>query len=166
MEDEGKQEEKFEFTSEGEDLGHISLDGTRVLSIEYASSQLDFYGSQYGGIRLVWEVVNSEDRENHYERTLSFRPTGRFQGEPGHEQLIFDKPGDLRVRQLLDEPLAAGQPSATPAAEAYGLCVSGQGLRRINNPDPVHTHISRHHQHPYRGRDAPGWNRDSPGVHP
>jgi len=116
-EEKEKQEGKFDFTPEGELLGYISLDQAQVQAIEYAQRNLDFYGPSYDGVRLVWEVVTSEDREDHYEINLAFRPTGRFQGEPGHEQLIFDKTGELRVRQLLDEPIAADVPPASAGAQ-------------------------------------------------
>ena len=35
-EDQGKKEEKFDFTLEGEALGYISLDQARVLAMEHA----------------------------------------------------------------------------------------------------------------------------------
>tara|TARA_B100000315_G_scaffold145098_1_gene134046 strand:+ start:3463 stop:3741 length:279 start_codon:yes stop_codon:yes gene_type:complete len=49
-EEEGKkEEEKLEFTPEGETLGYISLDQARVLAIEHARDNRDFYGPRSHG---------------------------------------------------------------------------------------------------------------------
>lgn len=114
-EDEDKQEEKFDFTSEGESLGYISLDEAQVLAIEYARDNFDFYGPSYDGVTLVWEVIGTEESEDNYDVRLSFRPSGRFRGEPGVEQLIFDKTGALRIRQLLDEPTDVASSTTAPS---------------------------------------------------
>ena len=58
-EDEGKkEEEKFEFAVEGEALGYISLDQARVLVIQHALDNTDFYGPSYSQVSLVWEVIS------------------------------------------------------------------------------------------------------------
>ena len=58
-EDEGKkEEEKFEFAAEGEALGYISLDQARVLAIQHARENTDFYGPSYSQVSLVWEVIS------------------------------------------------------------------------------------------------------------
>ena len=41
---EGKQEEKFDFTREGEVLAYISLDQARVLALQHARDNREFYG--------------------------------------------------------------------------------------------------------------------------
>ena len=47
-EEEGKkEEEKLEFTPEGETLGYISLDQARVLAVQHARENRDFYGPLY-----------------------------------------------------------------------------------------------------------------------
>ena len=46
-EDEGKQEEKFEFTTEGEALGYISLDQAQVLAMRTAREAPGVYGTTY-----------------------------------------------------------------------------------------------------------------------
>lgn len=107
-EEDGKQEEKFEFTPEGESIEYISLDQAKIQAIVHARDKQDFYPSMYAGIRLIWEVLVAEESEDHYDVRLSFRPGGGFQGKPGVEQLIFDKTGELRVRQILDEPTDNG----------------------------------------------------------
>ena len=78
MEDEGKKEEKLEFTTEGEALGYISLEQARVLAIRHARENTDFYGPRYSGTPLVSEVISQEEWEDYYDIRLSFRPAGRF----------------------------------------------------------------------------------------
>ena len=107
-EDQGKEEEKFDFTGEGEAVNYISLAQARLLAMEHARDNTDFYGPRYAGFSLVWEVVNTEETDEYYDIRLSFRPAGRFRGEPGLEQFIFDKTGNLRMHQLLDEPTGLG----------------------------------------------------------
>ena len=114
-EEEGKQEEKFDFTAEGEALGYISLAQARVLAIRHARDNPEFYGERYSGIRLVWEVTSEEDWDDFYEIRLSFRPAGRFRGEPGVEQLIIDKTGNIEIRQMQDEPTGLDLPELSAA---------------------------------------------------
>jgi len=115
-EDPSNRQEKSEFTLEGEALGYIGLDQARVRAIEEARDNTDFYGPSYAGVRLVWEVLSTEESDDYYDIRLSFRPSGRYRGEPGVELFIYDKTGGLRVRQILDEPTALGETvdSATP----------------------------------------------------
>ena len=138
-EDEGKQEEKFDFTAEGESLGYISLDEAQVLAIEHARDNLEFYGPRFEGVGLAWEIISADDNDDNYDIRLSFRPAGRFRGEPGIEQIVFDKLGVLRFRQLLDEPTdpepppSAPGPTPTrtprPTAVPGAVFVSGWGTR-------------------------------------
>ena len=100
--DEGKQkEEKFDFTPEGESLGYISLDQARVRAMEYVRDNQDFYGPKYSGMSLAWEVIDASESEDYYDIRLAYRPSGRYRGDPGVEHLIFDKLGELRMRQVL-----------------------------------------------------------------
>jgi hypothetical protein len=62
-EDKGKQEEKFDFTNEGETFGYISLDQAQVLAMQLASHHSEFYSPEKAGtkfnwswIKMVWEV--------------------------------------------------------------------------------------------------------------
>ncbi len=92
VEEEGKkEEEKLEFTPEGETLGYISLDQARVLAIRHARQNTDFYGPDYADVTMVLEVVSQEETEDYYDIQLSFRPAGRFRGRSGVEQFIIDK---------------------------------------------------------------------------
>ena len=79
-EDKGKEEEKFDFTSEGE--GYISLAEARVLAMRTAVETPGDYGRHYQGTAMVFEVGEDED---YYTVTLSFRPQGRFDGIPQEE---------------------------------------------------------------------------------
>ena len=108
----GDKEDKFDaFTQEGETLGYISLEQARVLAMRHARDNADFYGPAYANINLVLEVVSEEEGEDYYDIRLSFRPAGRFRGDPGLEQFIIDKTGNIEIRQVLDEPTGLRHPS-------------------------------------------------------
>ena len=130
-EDQGNKEDKFDqFTAAGESLGYITLEQARVLAIQHARDNTDFYGANYSRVNLVWEVTSQEEGEDFYDIRLSFRPAGHFRGEPGVEQLIIDKTGNVQLRQILDEPSDLGQPSHGRPARwwlraAMGLAVIG-----------------------------------------
>ena len=98
-EDNGKEEEKFDFTSEGE--GYISLDEARVFAMQTASSVPGDYGRGFRGVAMVFEVESLEETDDFYEVTLSFRPQGNFDGTPGQEQFVVGKEGTISVRQVL-----------------------------------------------------------------
>ena len=104
QEEEKKEEEKFELDSTGEALGYISLDQARVLAMEHARDNRDFYGRPYASRELVWEVSSQEESEDYYDIRLSYRPTEGFRGEPGLEQFTIDKTGPIRLRQILSQP--------------------------------------------------------------
>lgn len=110
-EDQGKKdEEKFEFTPEGEVISYISPDQARVFAIEHARDHQDFYGRRYRRGQLVWEATEEEEDEDYYRIQLSFRPAGRYQGTPGTELFVIDKTGEIRLRQLMDLPSRQGRP--------------------------------------------------------
>ena len=116
-EDQEKQEDKIDiFTREGESLGYISLDQARVLAIQHARDNPEFYGDRYSGVNFVWEVLSQEEGDDYYDIRLSFRPAGRFRGEPGIEQFTMDKLGNIEIRQLLDEPSGMDLPEEQPAS--------------------------------------------------
>ena len=80
-----KEEDKFEFDAAGEVIGYISLEQARLLAIQHARDNTDFYGPRYANVALFWEVVSQEEGEDYYDIKLSYRPAGRFSGEPGVE---------------------------------------------------------------------------------
>ena len=96
------------FTPEGEALGYISLDQGRVLAMRTARDEPGDYGRQFRNIRMAFEVVETEETEDHYVITLSFRPEGRFAGTPGHEQFFIEKEGAVAHRQVLSLPERRG----------------------------------------------------------
>ena len=108
MEDEGKQEEKFDFTSEGEALGYISLDQARVLAMRTARESPGAYGRSFRNVPMAFEVVEAEETEDHYVITVSFRPEGEFVGRAGREQFFIEKEGAVALRQVLSLPGRTG----------------------------------------------------------
>ena len=133
LKDEGKKdEEKLEFTPEGETLGYISLDQARVLAMEHARDNRDFYGRRYARRELAWEVVSQEESEDYYDVRLSYRPAGAFRGDPGIEQFTIDKVGPIRLRQVLAQPVerktAPGAGNRGRGAHSGGS-LSGRSVR-------------------------------------
>lgn len=59
-EEQNKKEDPFGFTPEGEALDYIGLDQARVQAGEHARDNTEFYGPEYEGIRLVWEITSAE----------------------------------------------------------------------------------------------------------
>ena len=99
-----KEEEKLEFTPEGEAIGYLSLDQARVLALRHARDNTEFYGRRYARRDLAWDVVNEEEREDYYYIRLSYRPARGFEGEPGVELFTIDKAGPIELRQIVSEP--------------------------------------------------------------
>ena len=101
-----REEEKLEFTPEGEFVGYISLDQARVLALRHARDNPEFYGRRYARRELAWDVLSEEEREDFYYIRLSFRPARGFRGEPGVELFTIDKAGPVELRQIISEPQA------------------------------------------------------------
>ena len=91
VEDQGKEEEKFDFAREGEALGYISLDQARILAMQTARDTLGAYGRRSANVPMVFEVIGANETEDSYEVTLSFRPEGGFTGTAGQEQYFNRK---------------------------------------------------------------------------
>ena len=109
---------QFELDPAGQALVYISLDQARVLAMEHARDNRDFYGRRYRRRELAWEVVSQEESEDYCDIRLSFRPAPSFQGEPGVELFTIDKTGPIRFRQILSEPRPVRSPFLTPAVLA------------------------------------------------
>ena len=102
-EDADKQEEnKLDFDLAGEAVAYISLDQARVLALQHARDNRDFYG-RYADRDLVWELIGAEETEDYYEVRLSYRPAGNFRSS-GVEQFTIDKVGPIELRQIVSEP--------------------------------------------------------------
>jgi hypothetical protein len=67
-EDKNNEEEKFDFTPEGE--GYISLDEARVLAVRTAVASPGDYGRGFRKITMVFNVVESTETDDHYTVTL------------------------------------------------------------------------------------------------
>ena len=65
----------MELDSAGESLGYISLDQARVLAMEHARDNRDFYGRRYARRELVWGLISQEESEDYYDIRLAYRPT-------------------------------------------------------------------------------------------
>lgn len=105
-----QEEEKFDFTAEGEVLGYIFLDQARVLAMRTARENPGDYGRRYRNVAMAFEVTEDEETEDHYVVTLSFRPEGPFTGTLGREQFFIEKEGSVAVRQVLGFPTSGGNP--------------------------------------------------------
>ena len=58
--EDGKQEDKFDFDSAGEALGYISLDQARVLALQHARDNREIYG-RYAERPLSWDVISADE---------------------------------------------------------------------------------------------------------
>ena len=103
-----KEEEKFEFTPQGEALGYISLEQARVVAMQTARDEPGNYGNRFSGTQMVFEVVEQDEGDDYYIITMSFRPAGDFTGVPGQEQFFIEKEGAVAVRQMLSLPRSEG----------------------------------------------------------
>lgn len=104
-EDQGKKEkDKFQINTEGENLGHISLEQAKVLAMEHAREAPGAYGSSNKDVVMAFQVVETEQTEDHHIITLSFRPLGEFKGLRGQEQFFIEKEGNVAHRQVLVLP--------------------------------------------------------------
>ena len=108
-EDQGKEEEKFDFTGEGEAVSYISLEQARLLAMQTARESPGDYGNQYRNVPMAFAVVQSDEGEDYYEVTLSLRPQGDFSGRPGQEQFFIEKEGTVAHRQVLSLPAGGGR---------------------------------------------------------
>jgi hypothetical protein len=129
-EDNGKEEEKFDFTPEGEVLDYISLQQAVLLSRRQARESDERYKERLGWEEIVWAELRSETvGEDYYRIVLQFRrPTrGILEEQTGEEEFLFDLTGVLQDRQVLlwPESLSAGQgevdTTAMPQLEVSAL---------------------------------------------
>jgi len=92
-EDQGKEEEKFDFTGEGEADGYISLAQARLLAMQTAGETPGNYGRRYQNVPMTFQVVEDSENEDYYVVTLSFRPQTTFSGIPGKSSSSSRKKG-------------------------------------------------------------------------
>ena len=129
-EDQGKEEEKFDFTGEGEVLDYISLQQAVLLSRRQARESDERYKERLGWEEIVWAELRSETvGEDYYRIILQFRRPARgiLEEQTGEEEFLFDLTGVLQDRQVLlwPESLSAGQgevdTTAMPQLEVSAL---------------------------------------------
>ena len=121
-EDQGnKDEEKLEFTSEGEALGYIGMDQAQVRAMQIAAETPGDYGTAYAGIAMAFEVADAQETDDHYIITLSLRPQGEFDGRVGLEQFFIEKEGNVAHRQVLALPRRRRRIPLIPAAAGLVL---------------------------------------------
>ena len=83
-EEEKREVEKFDLDSAEHAAGYMSLDRARVLALQHARDNLDFYGRYFGGEPVWdWDVLGAQGTEDYYEIKLSFRPARNFRGAAG-----------------------------------------------------------------------------------
>ena len=119
-----KEEEKFEFTPEGEVFGYISLDQARLLAMQTARDSPGEYGRRFRRTRMAFEVAEDNDTEDHYIVTLSYRPQGQFTGTPGQEQFFIEKEGAIAHRQVLSLPAGDRRIPAAPAIVGLAIVIA------------------------------------------
>ena len=124
-EDQGKEEEKFDFTLEGEAIGYISLDQARLLAMSIARETPGDYGCRFKNVPMALEVVTATEEEDSYTITLSFRPQGQFTGVPGQEQFFIEKEGSIAIRQVLSVPRASRGWRFSVLPVAIGVVIVG-----------------------------------------
>jgi len=107
-EEEGNQEEKFDFTAEGEALGYISMAQARLLAMQTARETPGDYGRRSSGVSMVFAIVESGEDDDYYNVILDVRPSGDFAGTSGREQFFITKEGEVALRQVLSPPRSKG----------------------------------------------------------
>ena len=83
-EDQGKEEEKFDFTGEGEAVGYISLAQAGVLAVQTARETPGEYGGQYQDISMAFEVSGGQDTEDYEDFYSITCPSGPRATFPAH----------------------------------------------------------------------------------
>ena len=163
-EDQGKKQDEFGLTSEGEAVGYIGLDQARVQAIEHARDNTDFYGPAFAGVRLVWEVVSREESEDYYYIKRSFRAAGRCRAERGRAPDRDDQSSSVPpalpakcVTYAMKPPQAYTMLAHWPHA-----CRIATVFFRITHRSLAHDPPPTHRSSPrpaVRGRDALGFAR-------
>ena len=122
-----KDEPKLEFDSAGQAIAYISLDQARVLALQHARDNREFYGRRYRRRELVWEELGAEESEDYYRIRLSYRPAQRFRGEPGVEQFTIDKVGPIEFRQIVSHPVELRRRGLLYAVATLGIPIIAGG---------------------------------------
>ena len=131
-----RQPKEKESDSTGEAVtGDISADRAGVLAIEYARDHQQDYGQPWASRDLVWQVRESSESEDFYRIIVAFRPSGRWKGEPGLDEITVDKAGPVRFRQTLNAPSERRTPPvvvASAGALVIAALVGGALFASVN----------------------------------
>lgn len=98
MAEEGKKDEKFDFTPQGEAVGFVTLDQARHIAIERAREESGNYGPSWQSVPMVFEVVDAEETEDDYSLSLSFRPDSEFTAHLVGNPFLAEPPGVYRPK--------------------------------------------------------------------
>ena len=103
-EDNGKEEEKFDFTAEGE--GYFSLDDAILSARQLVRQDEQRYLDRLGWEEIVWSTSESDAEGVSLKVILQFRRPGRElpEKESGLEEFLFGYSGELQDRQVLSWP--------------------------------------------------------------
>jgi hypothetical protein len=99
----GNDENRIEFTPDGEAANYISLDQVLMLAFQHARNNREIYG-KFANVELVWALDRAHETGDFYDVRLSYRPAHEFRGRPGVEQFIIPKLGGVEFRQIISEP--------------------------------------------------------------
>ena len=154
VEDQGKEEGKFDFTTEGEVLEYISLQQAVLLSRRQARESDERYKERLGWEEIVWTELRSEAvGEDYYRIVLQFRRPARgiLEEQTGEEEFLFDLTGVLQDRQVLlwPESLSAGQGEVDTTAMPQSMMPHPAAParprgRRGTEQSSAHRRIRRH----------------------
>jgi len=132
-EDKNNEEEKFDFTPEGD--GYISLDAAIVNARRLVREDEQRYLDRTGWEEIVWSTRESDARDDSIRVILQFQRPGRElpEEESGQEEFLFYYNGELQDRQVLSwpnnssptavadlAPTPAPRPTPTPAPTGGG----------------------------------------------
>ena len=103
-EDGGKEEEKFDFTPEGE--GYISLDEATLSARQLVRQDEQHYLNRTGWEEIVWSTSESEAGDVSIKVILQFRRpnSGISEDAKGLEEFLFGYDGELQDRQVISWP--------------------------------------------------------------
>jgi len=103
-EDQGKEEEKFDFTDEGE--GYFNLDDAILSARRLVRQDEQRYLSRTGWDEIVWSTSESVAGDASLKVILQFRRPARElpEDERGLEEFLFGYDGELQDRQILFWP--------------------------------------------------------------
>jgi len=120
-EDQGKEEEKFDFTSEGK--GYISLNAAIVNARRLVRQDEQRCLNRTGWVGIVWSTRESDARDDSIKVILQFQRPGRelLEDESGLEEFLFDYNGELQVRQVISWPDNSSAPAVTQSASGAEL---------------------------------------------